>query len=264
MNDVSFVEIEDLDLFAELIQKWRETLTFPNDDFWDAMMKRAKSFFIKRGKIVQGFASISGPGHLMNFYLLPEFLHEGAVIMQQFLKEKELSTAWLWANNQMFFSVAMQLQRSIEVEGFLFQDMFDTDIVNKEGDFRQAQPEDLDKLVEFSHKYLGAPKDWLKEYIIEWIEREEFFYLEKDGDLIGTCETRTTEVNPNVASLGIVVNANYRKQGYGTYLMQRAKKIAKERDHQPICVCDLANIGSMKAIQNCGFGVLHPIMNIQF
>jgi len=160
--------------------------------------------------------------------------------------------------------VAMQLQRSIEVEGFLFQDMFDTDIVNKEGDFRQAQPEDLDKLVEFSHKYLGAPKDWLKEYIIEWIEREEFFYLEKDGDLIGTCETRTTEVNPNVASLGIVVNANYRKQGYGTYLMQRAKKIAKERDHQPICACDLANIGSMKAIQNCGFGVLHPIMNIQF
>ena len=96
------------------------------------------------------------------------------------------------------------------------------------------------------------------------MKKGEIFSLEDGDEIIGTCEVRKSITAPEFADIGMVVSPAYRRKGYGTYLLNRAKTIALEWGKTPICSCEKDNIGSVKSIHNCGFVSKYQLLSIDF
>ena len=264
MQNIHFNKVEDKNILSDLETEWRNTLTFPNDDFWEAVFDSSQHWGLNQGEETIGYACVGSSNTLLQFFVSAKWLEQGRVILEHFIKEQEIKKARMATNNPIYLSLSMHFQKSVVVDGYLFKDMVDISLEEKKGDFKTATSEDLERLVDFSHRVLDAPKDWLNGYISNWISREEFFLFERNNEIVGTCEARTTPVNSEVASLGIVVCPEHRNQGIGAYLLGKAKAIAKSRNQQAICGCSKDNISSLKAIEKNGFRIIHLFSILHF
>ena len=102
------------------------------------------------------------------------------------------------------------------------------------------------------------------DYIGGLIEKKEIFSHEIGDTIIGTCEVRKSTTSPKFADIGMAVSPDFRRKGYGTYLLNKAKTIALEWGKAPICSCEKDNIGSYKSISNCGFVSTYQLLAIVF
>jgi predicted acetyltransferase len=111
---------------------------------------------------------------------------------------------------------------------------------------------------------MGAPKGWLQGYLGGLVEKGEVFFLEQGDNIVGTCEVRKSTSAPAFADIGMAVSPDFRRQGYGTYMLNKAKAIAVEWGRHPICSCEKENVGSFKSISNCGFASKFQLLSITF
>jgi len=260
MKDISFEAIDNKTTISTLEIEWRNSLTFPNDDYWEAQFESSQHWVVKLKEKAIGYACVSEKNTLYNFHITPKYLMHGIPILEEFIKQREIKKGIIGTNSPICLSMIMHFQKSIEIFGYIFKDMEEVSQEERDGEFRVAKPDELERLVVFSHRVLEAPEDWLRDYIGNWISRGEFFVLEKKNKIIGTLEVRTSDLNTKTACLGIVVSPEYRNQGYGTYLLGKGKTISKSRHKEPICSCDKENISSQKAIEKSGFRILHSIL----
>lgn len=264
MKQIYFTKVEDKKVIDSVKTEWKERFSAPIDDYYDYMINSGDHWSIKEGNQIIGYASIDNKNGLRQFFLSPLYLENGVAIFKQMIESHEIKEAHIATSNPICLSIAMHFQKSIEIEAYLFTSLLEGNLLEKEGAFRVAEPADLDTLVEFCHQTIEAPKDWLKEYIAKWIKRQEYFIFENEQEIIGICEVRTSDEKSNVACLGMVVSKNHRKKGVGTFLLGKAKEIALNRNHEPICSCDKDNMGSLKAIQANGFRAIHQMLKITF
>ncbi len=251
--NINFEVIDNKETISSLEKEWRNSLTFPLDDYWEYQLECCIHWALKLEGNIIGYACLTEKNTLYQFYITPKYLMHGTEILEEFIKQREIKKALIGTNNPICFSLIMHFQKSMEIYGYTFKDMEEANLEEKEGEFRVAETKDLERLVSFSHEILGAPEDWFRDYIGNWINREEFFVLEKQDEIIGTLEIRTTDLYTQIACLGIVVSPKYRRQGYGSYLLSKGKSISKSRNIEPICACTEDNIPSRKAIEKSGF-----------
>ncbi|MEM7573265.1 MAG: GNAT family N-acetyltransferase [Bacteroidota bacterium] len=130
--------------------------------------------------------------------------------------------------------------------------------------FAQAQISDLERLIDFYHLGMEAPRTWLSKYLAAYQAEGACYFLEKAGEIIGACEVRASESQPEVADIGMVVGVAYRQQGIGSYLLGQAKQLAWASGRQPICSCEVENIGSRKSIEANGFRSEYQLLSLSF
>lgn len=209
-----------------------------------------------------GYACVPEKNTLSNFYITPKHSLHGKVVLEEFIKQREIKKAEVTTNNPICLSLIMHFQKSIEIDSYLFKDMEEVIQEERDVEFRQAEPDDLESLVNIqvaSEIFEGeeASKDWLKDYFDDLISRAAVFVLEKKNKIIGFLEARTSNLKTKTTSLGVVVLPEYRKQGYGSYLICKGKTISRSIHSEPICSCNIKNIGSRKTIEKSGFRILH-------
>ena len=264
MKKIQFNKVLDVNILSPLKVEWRKSLTAPQDDMWEAFMKNSIHWEIKLNDKIIGYACVNADNHLLQFFLVPEWMQEGISLFKQFINSQKIKKAVVGTNNPFFLTVAMHYQKSIKIDTYLFTEFVKGIVVETEGTLNLAKPKDLDKLVIFCHDSTGAPKEWLKEYINNLINRHDIFVFEKDTEILGTCEVRRNENNPLIANIGMIVSPAYRRKGLGTFLLGKAKEMAIKRNKQPICSCERDNIGSLKSIQKNGFRSIHQILLMEF
>jgi predicted acetyltransferase len=75
---------------------------------------------------------------------------------------------------------------------------------------------------------------------------------------------RNSDTDDSIADIGMIVSPLYRKSGYGTFLLGKAKEIAIRIGKTPICSCEKDNLGSLKSIQKNGFRSIHQLLSVEF
>ncbi len=248
----------------QLKAHWLKSLVAPQDDMWESFMNYAQHWNIKDEGQQIGYACINDENCLLQFFILPYWLQEGVSIFQQFIDEQDITKGIIGTNNPIYCSLAMQFQKSVKVDTYLFGDFIKIEPIDRVEKPRLAQNKDLDLVVEFCHLSMGAPKEWLTGYVSNLIEKSEFFILDNNQQIIGTFEVRKSESNFKVANIGMVVSPEHRRKGIGTYLLGAAKTKAIEWNRDPVCSCEKDNIGSLKAIQKNGFRSIHQMLSIEF
>lgn len=261
---IEFNKVSEKIALDPLKSEWRKSLTAPQDDMWEAFTDSAEHWEINFQTNRIGYACVNTENRLLQFYLVPEWMQEGNIIFKQFIDREKIKEAMIGTNNPHFFSLAVHFQKSIEIRFYLFSDFLQEKVSEKNGKLRPGKTEDLEDLAKFCNISTGAPTDWLKGYISNLINKQEYFVFEHDGKILGICEVRKSESNPKVANLGMIVSPDHRKNGLGTFLLGKAKEIALERKLQPICGCDKNNIGSLKSIHKNGFRNVNQMLLFKF
>ncbi len=263
-HNINFSEVNAIETLYPLKQAWLQSLHNAQDGMWETFRDQAEHWAIKDGQILVGYACIDNDHQLIQFYLSPSYHSNGAAIFQDFIQTAAIETGIVGTNNPIYLSLALNFVKNIRVHTYLFRDSAPVSIPEKEGILHLAQLADLDKIVEFYVHSIGAPKPWLNNYVGNRIQDGELFYFENHNTIIGTCEVRKSPTNPIVADIGMAIAPEFRKQGYGTYLLHQAKLIAQGLGKEPICSCEKENLGSFKSISNSGFISLSQLLEIEF
>ena len=211
-----------------------------------------------------GYASKGEGNQLLQFYISPKYLLKGEVIFKELINKLKIKAGIVGTNNLSYLSIALGFVKHLAIHTYLFRNNYEVFIEEKEGELKDCEKSDLERIVNFFHNSMGAPKEWLVNYVGKLIEKREIFFLENKDEIIGTCEVRISRTAPKFADIGMVVSPSYRRKGYGTYLLYKAKGIALERGKIPICSCEKDNIGSIKSINNCGFVSIYQLLTISF
>ena len=259
-----FNKITDTSILDPLKFEWQKSLTAPQDGMWEVLTDYANHWEVKDENQTIGYACVDDDNRLLQFFVLPHWMQEGVSIFQQFIDQEEIKKGLIGTNNPFCLSMTMHFQKAVEVNTYLFTDFFEVKTVEKEGVLRLAAEEDLEKPVDFCHKSMGGPKEWLNGYLGNLIARGEIFALEDGEEILGTCEVRKSESDSAVADVGVVVSSEHRRKGLGTFLLGKAKEITLQWNRQPICSCEKDNIGSLKSIQNNGFRSVHQMLLMEF
>ena len=257
-------KITDNHIVAPMKIEWRKSLLAPQDGMWESFMENATHWMFKEEHETIGYACVDDANQVLQFFILPHWLQNSATVFKQFIHQEKITKGIVGTNNPVFQSIAMHCQKSVEVATYLFTDFFTVEPDNDLGNLSVAENDDLEKLVDFCHISMGAPKAWLTGYVDDLIKKQALFVLNDGSKIMGTCEVRTSESQPTVADIGVIVSPQYRKKGVGTYLLGKAKTIAIQWNKKPICSCEKDNIGSLKAIQNNGFRSIHQMLLLNF
>ncbi len=264
-NKIQLLHSLDSKEFELLESKWIKTLLSPQDDMWRHFRRNAELWLIKKETEIIGYFNWSEEYGLIQFYVIQQYLESGLDIFQELLRLKKIKKAIVGTNNPIFLTMANHFVKKISVYAYLFT-LSDNEIKieDKKGTFKQSTIEDLDRIIDFTHKSVGGNLTWIKNYNIQLVEKGEHFLLENIKEIIGICEVRRCKAHQGVANIGMIVSPQYRKKGYGTFLLHQAKLKAIEWNLEPHCSCDKDNVGSIKSIYNCGFITQYQLLQMEF
>jgi len=263
-NNYSFYRVSNNNELSILKNEWLATLSNPQDGMWDIFRDNGIHWKIVSDKEIIGYAIINEDDELLQFYISSRFISKGEIIFKSFIDKVKVKTGIIGTNNLIFLSIALNFVKDLKVNTYLFRANYKVNIDEKEGVLKACKKEDIDRIVNFYNYSMGAPKEWLMGYIGNLINKTEIFSLENNSEIIGACEVRNSNSAPSFADIGMVVSPDFRRKGYGTYLLNLAKNIAIEKGKTPICSCEKDNVGSVKSIQNCGFVSNYQLLTIDF
>ncbi|WP_020568555.1 GNAT family N-acetyltransferase [Neolewinella persica] len=257
-------KVADPKSLSKFREHWQESLTGPQDGMWETFRDTAEHWTFTANDQLIGYACVSEEHGLIQFYLSPKWRHVAVETLRGFIKREAITKGIVGTNNPIFLSAALELMQSVEVDTYLFTDQVQVVVEEKAGDFMPAKEADLDRLVGFYHQSIGAPESWLRGYLGNHVQRGEVFFLQQQDTIIGACEVRKSTSNDTIADLGMVVSPDFRRQGYGAFLLGKAKAVAHEWARAPICSCEKDNIGSTQSIQKNGFRSTHQLLRVTF
>ncbi len=260
----NFNKTSDSNTLNLLKNEWKKSLTATQDGMWETLTDYAQHWEIKDDNKIIGYACVDDDNRLLQFFVLPQWMQEGVSIFKQFILQNEIKTGLIGTNNPVCLSVAMHFQKLVKVDTYLFTALVDGNTTEKEGTLNVAVEDDLERLINFCHESMGAPKEWLNGYLSDLIKKGEIFVFEDNDEILGTCEVRKRESEPGVADVGMVVSTAHRRKGLGTFLLGKAKEIAFQWNKKPICSCEKDNMGSLKSIHKNGFRSIHQMLSMDF
>jgi len=165
-----------------------------------------------------GYACVSKKNTLFNFYIAPKYLLSGTAVLEKFIKQREIKKAEVATNNPICLSMIMHLQKSIEIDSYLFKDMEEVNQKERDVEFRLAEPDEQERLVNFTiraHELSEQSKtslDGWRNYYGDVVSKGVIFVIEKKDEIIGLLEVRTSNLRTKKTSLGVVVENQLRNQ----------------------------------------------------
>lgn len=250
--------------FATLKQECLASLSAPPDGMWEAFRAAATHWGIYQADELVGFGLVDDQDQLIQFYLLGAYLPDRLSIFKMLLQQAAVSTGIVGTHQPVFLSTALHYAKEMAIHTYLFEHEVDQQPEAKEGQLQRCEPSHLEAVTEFCHYSLGAPKRWLRTYLGGLIKQGALYKLTQGNTIVGTCEVRDSAALPDRTDIGMIVSPDFRRQGYGAFLLGQAKSIAQSRSKAPICSCEANNVGSLKAIQTNGFRTKHQLLKIQF
>jgi len=259
MINISFEATHNRETISTLKTEWRNSLTFPNESYEEAVIDGCQHWVLKLEEKTIGYACVSKKHTLYQFYISYKYLMHGTVVLEEFIKQRGTKKAIVGTNNPIYLSMIMHFQKSIEIYGYTFKDTEDVSQKERDVKFRVAETGDLEQLLNLDDdsEVSEESKKWLKKYFGDCISKGVIFVLKKNNEIIAYLEVRTSTLRFKITSLGVVVSPKYRNQGYGSYLLVKGKSIGKSRHSETICGCNMKNIISRKTIEKSGFRILH-------
>ena len=169
----------------------------------------------------------------MEFYTLPAFRAAALPLFRELLAVSGATEVEAQTNDTLLTLMLLDCARDFTSDTILFEDAFTTHLDCPDGTLRRATPEDGGRV--FEHK--GEPVgDWMVEVL---------------GRVVATGGA-LDHYNPPYSDIYMEVDEQFRRRGYGSYLVQELKRVCYERGKKPVSRCNAANIASRRTQQKAG------------
>ena len=268
--------LSDSNLLADLKAEHLETLSAPLDAYWEeALIGFSDHYELKIDGVRAGFYCLNADKQLVAFYLSQEYADHGEGALSHVISEQGVKAALAGTNDSYFLSLCLDIAVSSRVHTLLFMDhkkvvpeLDGSDLLSfdvaTDDDFADVFKHYCATSDSMDNDSIETGFENIKGYIRSMMDEHHIFVLREHGKLIATSECRISKTQKPYADLGVIVAAENRRKGVGSYILARTKEFCYERDAIPICSCEAGNMGSKKAIAKAGFVSRHRIVLTHF
>lgn len=257
--DFSFQECGQKEIMT-FIEEYVGALSSPIESFLEDHIINSNFYTICLQSNVAGYFAVHGNQLLTQFYLRLSFCDESQRIFQRVLEEQSIQSIFVPTCDELLLSLVLDHDYQIRNQAYFFQDsqsVVPNDKLYRDGEFREAIPEDAEQIVEVSGDFLDKLKKRIKD--------REIFTFTKEKQLIGVGIAERSRVLKGYASIGMFTNEHYRKQGIGRTLtlIHHLKEWCYSHDLIPICGCYYHNDLSKRTLESAGMVTKTRLLNVR-
>jgi len=194
----------------------------------------ADTYLLTAGKIKIGYGSVWGKDRredrdtIFEFYLLHPYRKFSGMIFSEFLSLSQVQWIECQTNDYLLSSMLFEFAENINTEAILFEDGYQTSFKIPGAVFRKDDTEN------------NNPSD-SGEYMLEY-----------NGETVATGGF-LLNYNFPYADIYMEVKEQYRRQGFGSLLIQELKKEIYSLQRVPAARCNVRNAASKASLQKAGF-----------
>lgn len=134
------------------------------------------------------------------------------------------------------------------VDGFLFREYKKKGKDKRRTKYRLADKDDLQSIIMVNDTFFENEDE------VDYFLRKKNLYLFYNKEiLIGVGLIHKINEYGNFCDIGMLVNPDFRKKGYGTEIISVLVDICKLNGMIPVCGCGVDNIASKKTLEKAGF-----------
>lgn len=231
--EVSRVEVNDITPLRELHRQQMNCQimhdSFPRRGFSDPYLMHVEGCIAGYGLV----ANQHWPETVHEFYVSPAYRAAAQPIFRELLEVSQAAKILAQTNDHLLLLMLYDCAANIVSDTILFEDGFTTHLTCPTGSLRKVTEADKERLVE------------------QKLEPGSDCMIESEGVPVATGGV-TFHYNPPYGDLYMGVHEAYRRQGYGSYLVQELKRIAYEMGKTPAARCNISNAASRKTLQKAG------------
>jgi GNAT superfamily N-acetyltransferase len=178
---------------------------------------------------VAGYAGVWNkydPHRIMEFYVLPQRRTLAQPMFRELVASSRATSMEAQTNSPLMLLMLYDHATAITAENYLFADAEVTHLPSPGGVFRQATPGD--------HEPGG-----------EWV-------IDLDGTLVAAGGF-LCHYNPPYGDIYMSVTEGFRRQGFGSFIVQELKRVCYEAGRKPSARCNAGNVWSRRTLEKAGF-----------
>jgi GNAT superfamily N-acetyltransferase len=192
-----------------------------------------KSFWIHTERMVAGYGSTNAEGTIKEFYVLPDWRTHSAELFKALLTGTQATAIEAQSNDPLLMPMLERFATGITSDTILFADDVETNLTAPGAVVRRLRW--YEKRAVFPHT-VEPVGDWGLRYNGEVVATGGFFL----------------HYNRPYADIYMEVALPFRRRGFGAFLVQELKQLAREAGHTPAARCNSDNAASQATLRRAG------------
>lgn len=259
---MNFVKSDNSETIKNLRSQLYQKLTAPIDAMWEQLyIGSSQHYLIENNDSTIGYCCINENGCLLQIFLLDNYNSIMNQIITELINSKLITSASLSSNEPISFNTCLSLSKGIKTNTFCFEHLNAPRDVESILNVELVTTNDIPSVKVFLKEQVGMDDTF--GYTENLVSRKEIFMIKESDVIIATSECRMSDLQPEIADLGIIVNRDYHGKGIATKVMKMQVNRVLEANRKPICSTTLDNIASLKAIKKSGFYCSNIIFDIK-
>ena len=248
-NEILFIPCQWKEIHA-LVEKDIRTNNVTIESFWEEHVLESTHYKMMFQNEIVGYFAVHKGKTLVLFHVSDTFANQSQKLFAEVKKYENVTNAMVPTGNEFFLSHCIDNFSRIEKQAY-FSIYTEKEIspeqqkplklrladVNKDYDALKLSGDFLDGEIEKLHK----GNDYLNIYIAEY-----------NGNIVGFGVIEYGRVLSDIASIGMYVCDQYRRQGIGANILQQLKHICQENGCRAFSGCWYYNHNSKKSMESAG------------
>lgn len=221
------------------------------DSFLEDHILEGNHYSIQDRDSSVGYFTIHGEETITSFYIMENYAHLGQEFFEQIKKYEKVTNAWVATGDEFFLAHCVDSFQRMEKQAHfaMYRDEVPSGFSRRELSFERI----LSGENASSIKLAG---DFFREDEEEWIlENRDYYRVYKvleGGELIGFGVVEAGRVIRSIASIGMYVMEDKRRQGYAKNILRQLKELVEKEGYEARSGCWYYNHNSLKSMISAG------------
>jgi GNAT superfamily N-acetyltransferase len=240
--------------------EYLDLLPEPQALFVENMVARGASWSIAFDSREIGYAVVHGADTLVELHVTTAELRRLQPAFEELVKACGVTRILAKSFDATMLFAAFSRQRQVRTVGLLYRVIADSRFEEDAGvRVRAATHDDLAGLLRLGADFFDGPSD-VEDYIgCDGL----MIYEARDGAPLGAGVMKRVVAGRDDIDIGMVVDPERRRSGYGAYIVAHLKAYCLGRGWRPICGCSIDNVASQRTLERAGFASRHRLLEVQ-
>lgn len=261
MDTITFEAVRSIDCIKDLRDKYLDNLIEPQELFLELKLAGSRIIVSKSGNNRIGYFILDSDNILWEYFIISEYLNSNDTILGEVIKEFQITKALCKSFDQDMLSCCMKYQKEVKPYGIHFRTYNKNSLPGFDKDISIRYPEMSDEeIIKEINEEIFDTDDQIPDYI----QNKKMFIFEKDNEILGLgIFSRVIKDRPDF-DIGMLVTKKYRRQGYGSLIIQYLAEYCHQNGWRPVCGCAIDNEASRKCLEKAGFTAGYRLLEFTF
>jgi len=258
MEEIIIKELSSAMEIADLRQEYLDSLMESQELFLELMVREAQPFALLDGDTLVGYF-FEGTDHtLIEYYVCPACFAYVDTIFGVIVMERGIHTVYCKSFDHLLLSCCLDMQKKMESLGYLFREYEKPPALSLSKrplsatfnniTTRLATKADEAYISEINEEIFDHPHE-----ITETIENDNLLIFQQGESVIGFGIFQRTIAGRPEFDIGMLVNREFRRQGYGAFILGYLMNYCEEHGYRPTAGCAIENLASRRCLERAGY-----------